>query len=375
MKRLWSIILVGIAASTGWAAQTAGLLLVDVSAATASGSGVGGKVTSWGNAGTLNGAFVPTGAGPEYQVLGGAPALYFDGTGETALAGPATPVELTGGNSWTIEAWLHKTHFKGNEEIFLAWTLREVVSPPHDRMLEARYSINKDIAIEHYGGNNLPWGAQLPALDEWHHVVVTRDAVSNVETLFVDGRMVVTGVRSTVDIVPGGDITIGATWNSNRSGFWGGFVGYIGQMRVHSGALPMGGVVQNYLDERATYGRTSDPDSVWVGSSSSTLPWETAAHWQGGTKPALSGSAASILNGNVAGLTSDAGVLDQINFTHGGLEMSGGARLAIKPDQVVHVGRGAGNVFSLDVEQGYLNVPGIQEGWLLLGTEGGRLAH
>ena len=370
MKRVLSVILMAMVSLQGWAIKTAGQLLVEVSATTASGVGVGGNVTSWANSGTL-GDFAPTGVGPVYQPVGSTPALYFDGTAQSPLVGPVTPMGLTGGNSWTIEAWLRKDSFKGNEEIFVAWTLRGSVEPPHDRMLEARYSINKDIAIEHYGNNNLPWGDQLPVVGEWHHVVITRDSVSKEEKLYVDGRLTVAGMRGTIDVAPDGDIVIGATWNGNRAELWGGYMGYIGQLRIHSDALSVAGVTQNYLDERTAYGRTSDPDCVWEGSTGLVMPWETAANWLGGNKPGLSGSSVTFMSGTVASLTSDAGVLEQFNPYNGGLVMSDGARLSMALDSRVYFGRGAGNAFTLDVSEGTLEVPGTTEGWVFLGLEGG----
>ena len=372
MKKLLAVCLVVMVSLHGWAAiQTAGSLLVDVSAVSAGGVGEGGHVTLWENKGALPGDFVAPGTGPTYQVLDGVPALYFDGSGWSPLVGPGTPVELTGANGWSMEMWVFVPSLRNNEQVFLAWTLREGVQPPHDRMLEFRYYNNSGIAIEHYGGNNLPWGMGVPPAGVWHHFVFTRDVASSIERIYVDGRLVTTALRPHTDIAPGGDIVVGATWNGAKTGFWGSFDGYVGAVRIHSGTLTAEQAVLNYMAERSAYGVAVDPESIWVGASGVTLPWETAGHWLGGVKPGLEGSAVTFENGNVAALATDAGMLTQFSPSHGGLVMSGGARLAVEPDRRVYMGHGPGHAFGLDLQAGYFDVLGTTEGWLFVGVDGG----
>ena len=377
MKRLVMFSVVTVLASAGWAQiKTAGDLLVNVSASWASGFGLGGNVQSIQNSGTLGGFFsAPLGAGPQYQVVEGAPALYFDASGGAVLAGVATPPELTGGNSWSIETWIYKLPFRGPEELYLAWTLREGVQPPHDRMLEARYYNNTSIAIEHYGGGNLGWGPSVPPIEQWHHVAITRDGVSGMEQVFVDGKLTLSAIRTSVDIAPGGEITLGATWNNSKTSFWGGFLGYLGQVRIHSGTLSSTDVVLNYLSERSVYGVSSDPDYYWTAVLG---PWGTAGNWLPAQVPPTAGAVVSILNGGTVELTTDVGVLDQFNPYSGQLLMSGAARLSLAFDSRVSVGYGLGHHFDFDLSEGHFLLPSAKssdnDGWLFFGVDGGSAA-
>ncbi|MCL1921348.1 MAG: PA14 domain-containing protein [Kiritimatiellaeota bacterium] len=288
------------------------------------------------------------------------------------MVGPQAPSSITGTNSWTVETWIHKAELNGYVEIYLAWTPR--ISDQRGRLAEFRYYADAGIAVEHWA-ENLPWGRGVPAAGEWHHFVFTRDAATGVERGYVDGRLVVAMYRAT-DSFEDYEFVVGAAWNAQMTGFQDEITAHIGQVRVHSEALTTEGVVLNYLEERAAYGVAHVPESVWAGAIGTTQAWETAANWLGSVKPEMSGSGVSILNGGTAALTTDAGELWSFSPHNGGLVMSGGASLALLPDQRVNMGYGLGNAFLFDLEQGYFGLPGgpANDGWLLMGVDGGSVA-
>ena len=367
MKRFLMFCFAGVASLHGWAAiQVAGSLLVNLDASSASGVGVEGRVGAWSNGGgALGGNFVATqGSGPVYRPLGGVPALWFQRDGGTVLVGPQTPSSLTGGNAWTVEVWIHRLDLPNQVQTFLSWTPR--VADMWRQLMEARYSGDGGIAIEHWG-DNVGWARGVPPANVWHHIVMTRDAVSGIERIYVDG-LLNTEVGRPTNIAAGGDLVIGASWNGGKTGFDDQFSGYIAKMRIHAGTLRAGGVSQNYLEERAAFGRSSDPDFVWGAPSGL---WTDPSSWFGNLAPGLSGSTVTMDNGGVAILEADAGALASFSPVHGGLTMRNGASLAVALNQTVRMGYGAGNHFSLDLSDGYFSLLGTDSGWLYIGVDGG----
>ena len=346
-----------------WAFETAGTLLVNLEAADLKVSvGEGNKVQSWQNKGAQFGAFtnVVAGQGPVFCYgPAGAPAVYFSGeslgakNNNSILAGMMPDARITGANSWTMEAWINVPVLPTYNATFFAWTYRG--ASPDGRLFEARYSGDGN-AIEHYGGNyNVGWNVKPPA-GQWHHVVLTRDGSTNIEYVYVNGLQVNSITRTGINLMNDGIFTIGGVQNGARNGWDMQMSGYIGQIRVHTGFMPLGDATTNYVLEREAYG-TENKISLWNGAVGTAFPWETSGNWVASASPD-STARVVIDNGGSANL-STAGSARMLYVTHGELNMTGSAALDLwvsAPGARLYVANMPNTTGTLNVTEGLLGL-------------------
>ncbi len=243
--------------------RTAGNVLVDVNAASIMGVAAGGAIATLPNAGTMK-DFKAFGTGPTYQLRGSVPVLRFDGTAANCMTNCVkgeVPAVLLGNNPWTMEAWIFCEALTGTHT-YLSWTARG----SNGTVCEFRYS--KDgvsNAVEHYGADyNLQWGAALPAVGQWHHVVCVRQA-NSIERLYLDGKQVWVN-NTTLNLGSDGPMMLGGVFDrSNYNTPTMLFKGDIARLRVTDGALSAADVYANYVDDYAAFGRAkTDQDAVFM---------------------------------------------------------------------------------------------------------------
>ncbi|MDD2598225.1 MAG: hypothetical protein PHO37_03220 [Kiritimatiellae bacterium] len=256
---------------------TAGTKLVEVRAADVTGVADGFAMTSLANQGTLGGVFTnwASGAGTKYvENYQGAPAFYFDGTSNTVMAGDMTiPDSLTGPNTtWTVESWVLRTSLTNTADYF-SWTRRTGIQ---NSLMEFRYDATLGNALEHHTGN-LRWGPFVPPPEQWQHLVFTRDA-SRVERVYVNGVKVNEQYLSYLNISSDTLAVLGATkLAGENTGFLSPFKGYVGQLRVTTGAKSAADIYDIFKSEVSDY--LPGTSSVWHGPGGGN--WSEAGNWSG----------------------------------------------------------------------------------------------
>ena len=381
MKKWLVLCAVGMFSLCASAIQSAGTLLVDLAASNLT-VGVGNKVPSWQNKGLLGGAFtnVVAGQGPELRTYGskGMPAVYFSrANNNSILAGMPTDARITGGNSWTLETWINIPVLEANQATYFSWTYRgagpDGQGGPANRLFEARWSRDGGNAIEHHT-TNVGWNNNIPAADQWHHIVKTRDGSTQREYIYVDGVQVQNAHMPNVNILPDGIFIIGGTQNGGRNGWDMLATAYIGQIRVHTDFMPLADARMNYALEHGAYGM---PYGLALWENATTDPaqlWETPANWVGSVSPAPD-TRVAIDNGGSVSLSSPVGLVRSLEVTEGSLHLSGAAMLemwAAAPGTPLYVANAGGATALLHVEGGLLAVRDTANGThLVLGSSAG----
>ena len=338
------------------AIETAGTLLVDLRAEDLSGES--GKIQSWQNHGDQSGAFtnVVAGQGPVFRTYGpsNTPAVYFSRENSNSiLAGMQPDALITGGGSWTLETWINIPSLEPNGATFFSWTYRAGTSA-NSRLFEARWTRDNNNAIEHYA-DNMGWNGGIPAENQWHHIVMTRDGVTKTEYIYVDGVQVQAASKPNINILPDGIFTIGGTQNGARTGWDMLATAYIGQIRVHTGFMPLIDAQKNFVEERTAYG-VQNLIAIWEDTVSDA--WELPANWVGGCVPE-SMTRVLIANWGGASLTTPAGLIRSLQVTAGTLTLSENAVLEMWANAAgnqLYVANADDAVAELNVVEGLLGV-------------------
>ena len=363
----------GLAAATLLAVSSAraeiskaGALLVDISATSLSGLDDGATISTWPNAGTLTGTFVPAvdGLGATYSAnVGGAPAVTFAGLAGSVMTNTVLPpATLLGVDTvWSVEIWVLNPTLQSSEDL-LAWTDRgSWVGTRDGTCMEVRYGSAADNAVEHYNGTcNLSWSGSVPMAGIWHHIAVTRDAGGE-ECLYLDGQLRTTMKPAISNLRDGAPFAMGGVWDREAGGWTMLFSGSIAKARVHSGILTSGQVLNNYQAESGTY------QTVWTGAMGQSLPWDETTNWDGG-KVGGTGGIVWINNGGTAVL-SDSLALSHLFPMYGGLTIDNGATLTL--GAVADVELAIGATFALTVANGRLHIPGSNTMDLYMGNSSG----
>ena len=345
--------------------QTAGNLLIDVTAASLSGLTNNAVISAWSNAGTLGGNFIPavSGQGARYQTnVAGIAAVTFAGSANSVMTNTVPPPSTILSNAvWSAELWVLNPTLQSPEDQF-CWTDRgNWTGSSAGRCMEIRYCADAANAVEHYdSAYNIQWSGNPPLAGLWHHMVITRDA-SGVERLYADGVLRTTKTPPSLNLREGAPFTMGGVWDRGSLSWQYLFSGSLGMVRVHSGTLTTEQVVSNYTAERGKY------QSAWSGAAGVALPWEDSANWVSNTV-ATTGSAAWIDNGGVAVLSSSL-ALAHLYPNFGGLVITNGATLTLGAVDNVQMGIG-GNPFTLSVVEGAFKVPGASTMNLYMGSGG-----
>lgn len=345
--------------------QTAGNLLIDVSATNLSALANNASVSAWTNSGSLGGTFVPavSGQGAVYQTsVGGISAVTFAGTVNSVMTNTVPPPSsILSNNIWSAEIWVLNPSLQTTEDQF-SWTDRSGWTTVGDgQCMEIRYCADTANAVEHYNSTcNIPWSGNTPVAGIWHHIAITRDT-NGVERLYADGVLRTTKTPAVSNLRGGASFAMGGVWD--RSAGWQYlFSGSLAQVRVHSGTLTGDQVLSNFLAERNNY------HAIWNGAPGTVLPWADTANWVS-NNIAESGSTAWITNGGIAELSGSL-ALNHLYPDFGGLSVTNGATLTLGAQDNVNMGNG-NNPFSLTVANGALAIPGTNNINLYMGNGGG----
>jgi len=332
---------------------------------------------AWENKGTLGGEFLPvgTGGGTAAATVAGVPAVSFtSGNRDAGLTNRVSPQALTGANPWSFEVWVYKPQIYANDEVAFTWTMREAwpSSGSAGSCMEFRYGGNTGNAVEHYSGS-VSWNGPVPAVGQWHHVAVVRDAGGR-ERLFLNGvlrnfvRPALVNIRDDVDV-----FTLGGVMRKDNNSFDTPWRGSIARLRIYAGALSSHDVLANYLAECQAFNITPPAavDKFWNGAPGTVDDWNTPANWSLNTVP-VDGDNVFFENGGAAADYSDTRTFRGFQGHHGGLTMTGG-KLTILDTMgaTTYLGNTLGAFFELQVKGGTFELPGANTRFLQFGSNGG----
>lgn len=143
-----------------------------------------GALPTWNNTGSITGNFVaPAAAVPSVTTVAGVKGVTLNGTSHY-YTGPAAPVEMTGGNPRTVEAWIYNPAAADEETIF-AWGRR---GGPDGSNTSFNHGLNATFgAVGHWGaGPDIGWNGRLNA-GRWTYVAYTYDGIT--AAVYSDGEL------------------------------------------------------------------------------------------------------------------------------------------------------------------------------------------
>ena len=365
------------ALAVGVSAQGAPNMLINLNANDVASYGSGMAVPAWPNKGTLGGDFVPTGSGAGIVFnanVAGVPAVSFtSGNKDAAMTNGVSPNAITGANPWSFEVWIYKPQTYANDEVAFTWSARESWPPSGagGSCVEFHYGTNAGNALEHYNGN-VSWNGPIPAVGQWHHVAMVRDAMGH-ESLYLNGRLrtfvrpALVNIRDDVGFFTLGGVLRKDNFNLDRP-----WRGSIARLRIYDGTLSMEDVLSNYLAECPAFNITPQGvDTFWVGAEGAADDWNTAANWSGGAVPA-DGDHVLFTNGGAAEDYSDTRTFSGFQGYYGGLTMTGGALTVLDTmGATTYLGYTLGTPFELLLKGGKFDLPGANTRFLRLGASGG----
>ena len=166
-----------------------------------------GDISSWTNAGTLNGAFdAVMSGGTKVETVDGRKAVTFDGTKDFLRSSFVTPPEITGSHAWSVVVQVYNPKVDGAEEPLVYWAHRGDGS----RSAHLNYGNSKA------SGAVVHWGADMgfdtvPAEGKWHYIVLTyAGGKDGIENLYVDNKLNATAKR-TLNLFTGEPIYLATT--------------------------------------------------------------------------------------------------------------------------------------------------------------------
>jgi len=179
-----------------------------------------GSLSSWTNAGTLGGKFVPLATAPVASQSGLYKAVIFTDNPmilvDAALNNYSgsyvgAPAEITGATaSYTVSAWLLEPDATlPDQQTYVSWAKRGTTGAN----CEMDYGVNGSYgAVGHWGdAADMGWGTP-PTGGVWHNVIITYDYMTGVEAAYIDGVFSKSEIK-TLDIGVGLPIILG-------SGYW-----------------------------------------------------------------------------------------------------------------------------------------------------------
>lgn len=196
----------------------------------------------------IAGHFIPRGS-PTRQVVGGAPAVVFDGDGD-AFIGPVTTAALHGaGAPHTVEVWA----FQGNvreQEALVSWGRR---GGPDSTFVGYRYGADPDFGAVAMWSFNESGYATLPAPGRWHYLVFSYDGKR--QAVYVDGRLDHEKVVGRIDPHDTLPILLGAEMSARLEleGKFTHLSGALGRVRISSGAMGAAEVGRRHEEQLAGF--------------------------------------------------------------------------------------------------------------------------
>ncbi|RYD39871.1 MAG: LamG domain-containing protein, partial [Verrucomicrobiaceae bacterium] len=235
-----------VAVPCAGAVEIAGGLLIDLDASDFKPGADRWPQHSDGN--VLTGDFVAKGS-PTRQMVGGVPAVLFDGDGDY-FVGPITTAALHGpGAHHSVEVWVYQGNVREQESL-VSWGKRW---GPDGTFAGFRYGEDPDFgAIGRWGHSELGF-KEVPKPGVWHHLAFTYDGVR--QCVYVDGMLDSSseaGVLDAHDMMP---IHLGVEicGDLKPEGLFTHFSGAMRRVRIHSGALTHAQVRANYDTERPQF--------------------------------------------------------------------------------------------------------------------------
>ena len=174
----------------------------------------------------------------------GVPGVKFNGT--ESFLGPATTSDLDGSSDRTIEAWVLNPAIAPDETL-VAWGHR---GGPNRSNMGFGNGGSPDYGAAGQWGEDVGWnGVPIPGV--WHYLVYTYGGTNDsVVRVYADGLLKNTrSYPAPLDTYANYSIRIGAQALNDGSAtdFGQALNGYIGQVRVHGGALSANDIKNNFL--------------------------------------------------------------------------------------------------------------------------------
>jgi len=344
--------------------RTAGTLLVDISAEALTGND-GDAVAQWPNSGSLGGNFSAltgnTGATFTNSLLG-KKAVLFSGTTQSVLTNCVAPSSLTGGNPWTVEAWIWAPSLRPSSSVYLSWTQDRGGGSYEDKVrMMLRYD-SSTIAVDHKGCS-VSFGYGVPVAGAWHHIVAAHSALGP-EHLYVDGNLSGAAAED-LKLESGKPLALGGVLQLNTAAYTNVFSGAVSRIRIHTGTLSEQDARHNYLEEAWAYNAANS--TAWTGGAGN---WNDTANWTNGTVGGP-GKAVRVVSGAIA-VTNNvtASALSALDIMAGSIGLSASAS-RLDTRSPFFLGRGAANAAALNLDRGSMTVSsGTGPAFLDMGMEG-----
>ncbi|HXR08131.1 MAG TPA: LamG domain-containing protein [Candidatus Acidoferrum sp.] len=231
------------------AVQTAGELVVSLDARDPSAG-----TTNWINQGTM-GNFTRIGA-PKAAKAGGQAAVQFNGTSDAYRSEKPAPASITGAHARSIEVWVFNPSLDSTEECMVAWGRRGTTLA---NMAFNYGSGGGFSAVTHYD-EDMGWGDEPPAANQWHHLVYTYDGKT--AKIYDNGVergsqefQLATAANDRMNIAVENSTEGEPLFQSEFNDNWAlSLSGSIAVVRVHSGALTAEQVKTNFNADKARFG-------------------------------------------------------------------------------------------------------------------------
>jgi hypothetical protein len=215
----------------------------------------------WANTGT-GGNFTVTGGivanAPISETVAGATAVTFSGVAGCSLETAPASSSVTGGNAWSVEAWVYNPSI-GTEEDYFQWSARNSGA---SRAADLCYGSSSSSGAYVHWANDAGFTGGAPEASKWHYITLTYSGTDNggVESLYVDGVLNSTTTRTLnlsgqINMILGSGYAIDSGWQCPASLS-------IGALRLQTGVLDATTVASTYTTEGATYGVVPEPSTL-----------------------------------------------------------------------------------------------------------------
>jgi hypothetical protein len=224
MKRYWLfcsvlILILGFLANSGYGEKP----LVDLDANNLP----LGNLKEWVNQGTVGGRFECLSVCPQVEIVAGLKAVTFNGKDQILKSTFIFPESIARKRSFSVALWIFDPEI-GRKKIILSWASRPQNSTEFSigRAYDGAFCSDGIIKVGYEGG--------IPLSKAWHHLAFIYDG--NTLRVYVNGELNVEKLIR-LNTKEGGNIYLGAGWNSERNSPYSLFSGSIAKVQVYDYAL------------------------------------------------------------------------------------------------------------------------------------------